>query len=64
MAPVAVRARFCVSDKFSAGREKSLMPASTSAHYFYDSSSIFDSVMSRKVDFPRNVNELRRHIPS
>lgn len=32
MAPVAVKARFCVKESFSAGREKSLIPAMTRAH--------------------------------
>lgn len=31
--PVAVRARFCVRERFSAGRQKSLTPARTRAHY-------------------------------
>lgn len=36
IAPVAVKARFCVRERFSAGRERSLMPAMTRAHYeFY-----------------------------
>jgi hypothetical protein len=33
MAPVAVSARFCVSDSFSTGRAKSEMPARTMAHW-------------------------------
>lgn len=32
MIPVAVRARFCVRERFSAGRQKSLIPAMTRAH--------------------------------
>lgn len=34
IAPVAVKARFCVRESFSAGRERSLIPAMTMAHYF------------------------------
>lgn len=30
--PVAVSAKFCVSERFSTGRAKSLAPASTSDH--------------------------------
>lgn len=33
MVPVAVRARFCVRERFSAGREKSDMPARTRDHF-------------------------------
>lgn len=33
IAPVAVRARFCVRESFSAGRAKSATPARTSPHY-------------------------------
>jgi hypothetical protein len=33
MAPVAVRAPFCVRESFSAGRWKSEIPAMTRAHY-------------------------------
>ncbi len=33
IAPVAVKARFCVRERFSAGRQKSLTPARTSDHY-------------------------------
>ena len=33
IAPVAVRARFCESDRLSAGRVKSLTPARTRLHY-------------------------------
>ena len=32
IAPVHVRAMFCVRERFSAGREKSLTPARTNAH--------------------------------
>jgi hypothetical protein len=32
IAPVAVNARFCVRERFSAGRQKSLTPARTSDH--------------------------------
>lgn len=31
--PVAVNARFCVKESFSAGRKKSLTPARTRAHF-------------------------------
>ena len=33
MMPVAVKARFWVRDRFSAGRDRSLMPARTMAHW-------------------------------
>lgn len=33
IAPVAVSARFCTSESFSAGLAKSLIPARTRAHY-------------------------------
>lgn len=34
ISPVAVRARFCVKERFSAGRQKSLTPARTRAHCY------------------------------
>lgn len=33
IAPVPMRAKFCVSDRFSAGRAKSATPARTSPHF-------------------------------
>lgn len=33
MEPVAIRARFCVKDNFSAGRRKSVAPARTTPHF-------------------------------
>ena len=35
IAPVPIRARFCVRDSVSAGRAKSLIPARTRAHYHH-----------------------------
>jgi len=33
IAPVAIKATFCVIESFSAGRRKSLAPASTTPHF-------------------------------
>lgn len=55
IAPVAVRARFCVRERFSTGRQKSLMPARTMDHCKWLVSSLSFWLFSAVVnELPKN----------